>query len=433
MRHVHPTQPALLASGWIHVGALAAAALCGVACAQAETPAVRAVYAAPPVVAAAPDPAPLLNASQMDALTAPIALYPDPLLAQVLAASTYPDDIASAAAWLKAHPNPTDEAINAQPWDPSVKALLHYPSVLQRLAADLEWTQALGAAFVNQQQDVIKSIQRLRARAEALGALQSSAQQQVVVEPEYIEILPVQPDYVFVPVYDPLVCFGQPGYIYFHDYFPLGAWCDLGFDWHRHSVCGGFRWHHFRPGHRVDHPPWIRMHPWHHDPRRPIPSFPPRFHPHAGGPSVRPGDKPRLPPPRAFSPIGNRIDIERAGTRGHQSQPPTVRPAPAFPPLKPSPTPPAPVRPAPTRVVPVRPVITPSIPLPRPTPVIAPRPAPARPVVPPTVRSWATPRPAPVVRPAPAPIRPASPPTFRPAGRSDTAIQSSRGHQSLRR
>ena len=186
----------------------------------------------------------LLDAYQMDQLTGPVALYPDPLLAALLPACTYPDEIAAAASWLCAYPNPTQAAIDAQPWDPSVKALIQYPAVLQQLAGNLEWTRALGAAFVNQQQEVMDSIQRLRAQARAAGNLNSNAYQDVGVDEGCLEILPVNPDYVYVPVYNPVLAYAEPCEFGF-DFFPLGGYSTFCFDWHDHRIGCGFDWRHF--------------------------------------------------------------------------------------------------------------------------------------------------------------------------------------------
>ena len=125
-------------------------------------------------------PPPSLTATQIDALTSPIALYPDALVAQVLAASTYPNEVADADQWLKANSNLQGQAlmdaVNQQQWDPSVQALTQFPSVLDNMANNLSWTSALGSAYYNQAQDVMNSIQRLRAQAQAAGNLKSNSQ-----------------------------------------------------------------------------------------------------------------------------------------------------------------------------------------------------------------------------------------------------------------
>jgi len=158
-----------------------------------------------------------LTASQIDALVAPIALYPDALVAQVLAASTYPNEVIEANQWLKDHSSlqasALAEAVNQQSWDPSVKALTQFPSVLDNMASNLSWTSALGDAFYNQQADVMASVQRLRQQAEAAGNLKSTSQVTVVQQdPQTIVIQPANPQVVYVPVYNPTVVYGVPYY-----------------------------------------------------------------------------------------------------------------------------------------------------------------------------------------------------------------------------
>jgi uncharacterized membrane protein YgcG len=156
-----------------------------------------------------------LNASQIDALTSPIALYPDALVAQVLAASTYPNEITEAAQWLQANSNLQGQAlmdaVNQQQWDPSVQALTQFPSVLDNMANNLSWTSALGSAYYNQPQDVMNSVQRLRAQAQAAGNLKSNSQITVVQQaPQTIVIQPTNPQVVYVPTYNPTVVYGTP-------------------------------------------------------------------------------------------------------------------------------------------------------------------------------------------------------------------------------
>ena len=158
-----------------------------------------------------------LTATQIDALVAPIALYPDALVAQVLAASTYPNEVTDAEQWLKANSNLQGQAlvdaVNQQQWDPSVQALTQFPSVLDNMANNLSWTSALGSAFYNQQADVMASVQRLRAQAKAAGNLKSSQQITVVQQdPQTIVIQPANPQVVYVPAYNPTVVYGTPYY-----------------------------------------------------------------------------------------------------------------------------------------------------------------------------------------------------------------------------
>ncbi|OLE49411.1 MAG: hypothetical protein AUG46_00450, partial [Acidobacteria bacterium 13_1_20CM_3_58_11] len=179
---------------------------------------------------------------QLDNLLAPIALYPDPLLAQVLAAATFPDEIQDAAPWVRLH-NP--DSIDYQPWDVSVKAVAHYPTVLSMLNDRLDWTTALGQAYVNQSTDIMMSVQRLRNMAHSQGNLVTTPQQQVVVDRGYIQIVPAQPRVIFVPAYDPGVIyvrrvyrpgFGFDGFFTFGTGFVIGSWLNYDMDWGTHRV-----------------------------------------------------------------------------------------------------------------------------------------------------------------------------------------------------
>src|SRR3954468_11671658 len=144
---------------------------------------------------------------QLQQLVAPIALYPDALVAQVLAASTYPDQIVEADRWLQQHPDLKGEqlgqAVDKQPWDPSVKALTEFPSVLANMDKNLSWTSSLGDAYVNQQQDVMDAVQALRKGAEKAGNLKSTPQENVTQQGQTIVIEPTNPEIVYVPEYDP--------------------------------------------------------------------------------------------------------------------------------------------------------------------------------------------------------------------------------------
>ncbi len=165
-------------------------------------------------VSSGPAPAPL-SASQLDSLVAPIALYPDALVAQVLAASTNPQQVAYADDWLMQNKDLTGaaltQAVDQQPWDPSVKALTQFPSVLDNLAHNLSWTSSLGQAFANQQADLMAAVQAMRARAQAAGTLQSNSQVTVTQSaPSTIVIQPANPQIVYVPQYNPAVVYGAP-------------------------------------------------------------------------------------------------------------------------------------------------------------------------------------------------------------------------------
>ena len=162
---------------------------------------------------------------ELDALLAPIALYPDELLAQVLMASTYPLEIVMATRFVQQNPSltgdPLDQALRDQNWDPSVLSLTAYPQVLVMMNDKLDWTQRLGDAFLANQQQVMDTVQALRSRAQAAGNLQNTPQQTVMDQGGYIDIEPAQPEYVYVPVYDPRVIYGpwsdpvyQPDYWY---------------------------------------------------------------------------------------------------------------------------------------------------------------------------------------------------------------------------
>ena len=165
-------------------------------------------------VSSGPAPA-SLAASQLDSLVAPIALYPDALVAQVLAASENPQQITYADDWLAQNKNLTStalaQAVDQQPWDPSVKALTQFPSVLDNLAHNLSWTSSLGQAFANQQADVMAAVQAMRAKAQAAGTLQSTSQITVAQpSPNTIVIQPANPQVVYVPQYNPAVVYGAP-------------------------------------------------------------------------------------------------------------------------------------------------------------------------------------------------------------------------------
>src|SRR5580692_3165461 len=156
-----------------------------------------------------------LSADDLQGLVAPIALYPDALVAQILAAATFPDQVGVADYWLQQNKDLTGsalmQAVNTQSWDPSVKALVQFPSVLDNLAKNLSWTSALGEAYHNQSADVMTAIQTLRAKAQAAGNLKSSSQITVVQQsPQVIVIQSPSPQVVYVPEYNPAVVYGAP-------------------------------------------------------------------------------------------------------------------------------------------------------------------------------------------------------------------------------
>jgi hypothetical protein len=180
----------------------------------------------------------LFSPAELDELLAPIALYPDPLLAQMLPAATYIDQIDEAARYVGQFGR--GARIDEQPWDVSVKAVAYYPDILFMMDRKNDWTISLGQAFVNQQQDVMDAIQRLRDEALSAGNLVSTPQQQVIVEDGFISIVPAQPELVFIPQYDPLAVYIEPpppyGFITFGVGFTIGVWLDRDCDWRGHRV-----------------------------------------------------------------------------------------------------------------------------------------------------------------------------------------------------
>jgi len=172
--------------------------------------------------------APRIPAEQLDSLVAPIALYPDPLLAQTLAASTYPLELLQLHQWLQKNPALKDkallDAVSKQPWDPSIQAMAALPDVVKRLADDIQWTTDLGNAFLAQENDVMDAVQRMRGKAEGTGNLKSTSQQvvetRVVENKEVIVIEQANPQVVYVPSYNPTVVYGAPLYPYPPIYYP---------------------------------------------------------------------------------------------------------------------------------------------------------------------------------------------------------------------
>jgi len=197
---------------------------------------------------------------QMQQLVAPIALYPDSLVAQILAASTFPEQVVEADRWVQAHPDlkgdDLAQAVDQQPWDPSVKALTAFPSVLGNMDKNLSWTSSLGDAYYNQQQDVADAIQVMRQKAQEAGNLKDTPQQTVTTQGSTVVIEPANPEVVYVPAYDPWLVYGDPlaawpgwypypGIWYGGPYLSFGAgfgigffggygwgWRHWGYDWH---------------------------------------------------------------------------------------------------------------------------------------------------------------------------------------------------------
>jgi hypothetical protein len=199
---------------------------------------------------------------ELGQMLAPIALYPDSLLAQILMAATYPLEVVQADRWAKANRNlqgdQLNDALDNKNWDPSVKALVPFPQVLAMMSERLEWTQKLGDAFLDQEDEVMDTVQELRARAQAAGNLRDTQQQRVIAEEGSIVIEPVQPEVVYVPVYDPFVIYGPWWYPAFPPFFfppppgviivrGLGFWPRIvvgrawghawgHWDWRHHSI-----------------------------------------------------------------------------------------------------------------------------------------------------------------------------------------------------
>ena len=192
----------------------------------------------------------VFNQAELDALLAPVALYPDPLLSNILAAAAYPEDVRAAAAWSRANPQlKGDDALRAlepAPWHPSVKALVAFPDVLARMDESPDWLRDLGDAYRIHGPYVMDTVQQLRQRAQASGYLRSNEQQQVYQDGSAIVVQPVYPQVVYVPYYDPYVVYGTwwwPAYrpVYWRPWPVQRAFISVSFfstrcDWHRRQV-----------------------------------------------------------------------------------------------------------------------------------------------------------------------------------------------------
>ena len=201
--------------------------------------------AAPADAAAAPEEPPAFSQEQLDQMLAPIALYPDDLLSQILMACTYPLEIVQADRWAQANkdmkPEEASKALEAEDWDPSVKSLVAVPDVLALLSEKLDWTQQLGDAFIAQQEQVMATVQALRAKAKESGHLESNkdmtVEQQQAGEKQTIVIESAQPDVIYVPVYETTVVYGTwpypayPPYPYYPPAWHYGAAIAVGFAW----------------------------------------------------------------------------------------------------------------------------------------------------------------------------------------------------------
>lgn len=200
-----------------------------------------------------------LSKSQLESLVAPIALYPDPLLAQILPASTYPLQIVEAAKVVKGEKD--FSKIDGKDWDASVKAVARYPDVLKQMNTDIRWTESLGRAVLAQQKDVLKTVQTLRKKAKKSGSLATTPQTLVRETSRVVEIVPANPEVIYVPVYDPAVVYVmRPRHVHYVPAisygvgFRTGTWFDLGFAWTNYRVAyaspywwrSGWRGHHHR-------------------------------------------------------------------------------------------------------------------------------------------------------------------------------------------
>jgi Protein of unknown function (DUF3300) len=231
---------------------------------QAAEPDAQPVIQAEPQSPTASAPAAQPLGDTLDQLVAPIALYPDALVAQILAASTYPAEVVEAERWMQEHTglrgDALAQAVDPQSWDQSVKALTQFPSVLQMMDKNLSWTSSLGDAYVNGQQNVLDAVQAMRQRAQQAGNLKSTQQESVTNDGQTIAIEPTDPNVVYVPEYDPWIVYGDPLPYYpawvgipglYYDgpgiAFGLGigigffggfgwGWNHWGTDWHHHDV-----------------------------------------------------------------------------------------------------------------------------------------------------------------------------------------------------
>ena len=290
---------------------------------------------------------------ELDQMLAPIALYPDALLAQALMAATYPLEVVQAARFVQRNPglggDALERAVAPMGWDPSVAALTQFPSVLAMMSEELEWTQRLGEAVLAQREQVMDTVQALRAKAYAAGSLRSTEQQQVIVQERIILIEPRRPDRLWVPYYNPLIVFGTwwwpayppflwvPPVVYRPPYFPEVY--SVGIVWGPMTVILGSLWNDPRPVWRtrpvvidrvpvtnviVTHAGAPRPQVWHHDPahRRSIgyrtPSVRDRYPP-VPAPRVAPAPRQRIAPTspqrERITPAPQRERVTPAATR----------------------------------------------------------------------------------------------------------------------
>src|SRR6266436_3078923 len=226
---------------------------------QSEPPAYQAP--ADPSASQQPPQAAQQSSEQLQQLVAPIALYPDTLIAQILSAATYPDQVVEAGRWMEQHKDlqgqQLAQEVDKQSWDPSVKALTQFPAVLANMKQNLAWTSELGDVYVNQQQEVTQAIQAMRERAKQAGNLNTTTQEKVSTKGKTIVIEPAETNTVYVPQYDPWLVYGAqmamfPGWypypglfldgpgIAFGLGFGVGLFGGFGWGWHH----WGYDWHH---------------------------------------------------------------------------------------------------------------------------------------------------------------------------------------------
>ena len=239
---------------------------------------------------AEPEQADRFNKEELTQMLAPIALYPDSLITQILMASTYPLEVVEAERWLRQNKNlksdELDKALQEKTWDPSIKSLCHLPDVLIAMSDKLDQTRKLGDAFLSQENDVMDTIQELRLKAQEQGNLETNKEQQVIVEQDDIRIEPTNPEVVYVPVYNPLYVYGPwwyPAYPPYYWYYPpgfaiTGGFISFGpgifvgiglfswswFDWHAHHIFIDF--HKTRRFHRDHDRRDFGRHVWRHEP-----------------------------------------------------------------------------------------------------------------------------------------------------------------------
>lgn len=239
------------------VGLRFAVAFSGVVALGATALPVAAQDPVDPSVTAESRASELYTVEELDNLLAPVALYPDPILAQLLVAATYPDEIALANRYVRTYGT---RDLDVQPWNLSVRAIAHYAPVLNLLADRPDWAVALGQAYAMQPGDVMASVQSLRRMARAQGNLQSTNEQRIEYAPDEIRIVPAQPRVIYVPVYDPEIVYVRPvhyhrvrtSYWSFGVGFPIGAWLSYDFDWGRRVVYY-HGWNHYGYSHRWYH------------------------------------------------------------------------------------------------------------------------------------------------------------------------------------